>query len=157
MTRLFYGKIKQKLTPLDDPTSTAQPSLKEELFTHLPINVATDGADLYDGLSSFLNDVVDFEGKKSRMEISMLDVPPLLQIQLQVSFALVLLPTRSDLDLSACNLTGRPYNHTNPKHTSGLMRRYILIAFSKAAIQQNVLSRKIFNSSSRMSRSNCVS
>lgn len=83
--RLFYGKTKQKLIHLDNPTGNAQPSLKEELFTHLPINVAADGADLYDGLGSFFNDVVDFEGKKSRMEISMLDVPPLLQIQLQVS------------------------------------------------------------------------
>jgi ubiquitin carboxyl-terminal hydrolase 25/28 len=57
---------------------------KEDLFSHLPVNVAADGVDLYDGLSGYFDDIVDFEGKKARMEVSLVDLPPLLQIQLQV-------------------------------------------------------------------------
>jgi ubiquitin carboxyl-terminal hydrolase 25/28 len=57
---------------------------KEDLFSHLPVNVAADGVNLYDGLSGYFDDIVDFEGKKVRMEVSLVDLPPLLQIQLQV-------------------------------------------------------------------------
>jgi ubiquitin carboxyl-terminal hydrolase 25/28 len=57
---------------------------KEDLFSHLPVNVTHDGVDLYDGLSRYFDDVVEFEGKKARMEVSLVDLPPLLQIQLQV-------------------------------------------------------------------------
>ena len=42
---------------------------RKTYFPHLPVNVAEDGFDLYDGLSGyFLDDIVDFEGKKARME-----------------------------------------------------------------------------------------
>jgi ubiquitin carboxyl-terminal hydrolase 25 len=58
---------------------------KEDLFSHLPVNVANDGVDIYDGLSGYFDDVVEFEGEKRRMEVSLVDLPPLLQIQLQVS------------------------------------------------------------------------
>ena len=57
---------------------------KEDLFSHLPVNVAIDGVDIYDGLSGYFDDVVDFEGKKARMEVALVDLPPILQIQLQV-------------------------------------------------------------------------
>jgi ubiquitin carboxyl-terminal hydrolase 25 len=57
---------------------------KEDLFSHLPVNVASDGVDLYDGLCRYFDDIVEFEGKKARMEVSLIDLPPLLQIQLQV-------------------------------------------------------------------------
>ena len=57
---------------------------KEDLFSNLPVNVAEDGFDLYDGLSGYFDDIVDFEGKKARMEVSLVDLPPLLQVQLQV-------------------------------------------------------------------------
>lgn len=49
------------------------------------MNVAEDGIDIYDGLSGYFDDVVDFQGKKARMEMSLLELPPILQIQLQVS------------------------------------------------------------------------
>lgn len=48
------------------------------------MNVAHDGVDIYDGLSGYFDDVVEFEGEKRRMEVSLVDLPPLLQIQLQV-------------------------------------------------------------------------
>lgn len=61
---------------------------KEDIFSHLPVNVAEDGGDLHDGLGRYFDDVVEFEGKKARMEVSLVDMPPLLQIQLQVQFCL---------------------------------------------------------------------
>ena len=48
------------------------------------MNVANDGIDIYDGLSKYFDDVVEYEGGKTRMEISIVDLPPILQIQLQV-------------------------------------------------------------------------
>ncbi|KAJ7155926.1 hypothetical protein C8R43DRAFT_1234792 [Mycena crocata] len=78
--RLFYGKIRQRLASEDAKSSVHE---KEDLFSHLPVNVTNDGVDIYDGLSGYFDDVVDFEGKKARMEVTLLETPPLLQIQLQ--------------------------------------------------------------------------
>ena len=57
----------------------------EDLFSHLHVNVSDEGFDLYDGLARYFDDVVEFDGVKKRMEVSLVDLPPLLQIQLQVS------------------------------------------------------------------------
>jgi ubiquitin carboxyl-terminal hydrolase 25/28 len=57
---------------------------KEDLFSHLPVNVTDDGIDIYDGLSRYFDDVVEFDGRKARMEVSLVELPPVLQIQLQV-------------------------------------------------------------------------
>jgi ubiquitin carboxyl-terminal hydrolase 25/28 len=54
------------------------------LFSHLPVNVTNDGVDIYDGLSGYFDDIVDFEGRKARMEVTLVELPPVLQIQLQV-------------------------------------------------------------------------
>lgn len=84
--RLFYGKIRQRLAAVSqDSKSRSSVHEKEDLFSHLPVNVAEDGFDLYDGLSGYFDDVVEFEGKKARMEVSLVDLPPLLQVQLQVN------------------------------------------------------------------------
>ena len=80
---MFYGKIRQRLTNAN-PASRASIHEKEDLFSHLPVNVTNDGVDIYDGLSGYFDDVVDYEGGKARMEVSLVDLPPLLQIQLQV-------------------------------------------------------------------------
>jgi len=45
--------------------------------------VADSGFDIYDGLSGYFDDVVDYKGEKARMEVALVDLPPLLQIQLQ--------------------------------------------------------------------------
>jgi len=45
--------------------------------------VTNDGVDIYDGLSGYFDDIVEFEGRKARMEVTLLDLPPILQIQLQ--------------------------------------------------------------------------
>ncbi|KAL6303937.1 cysteine proteinase [Sparassis latifolia] len=84
--RLFYGKKRQRLTPLNPSDDTRHKSSiheKEDLFSHLHINVSGDGFDLYDGLSRYFDDVVELDGQKKRMAVSLVDVPPLLQIQLQ--------------------------------------------------------------------------
>ncbi len=84
MDRLFYGKIRQRIAS-DEPQSRSSVHEKEDLFSHLPVNVADDGVDIYDGLSGYFDDVVEFQGKKARMEVTLLETPPLLQIQLQAS------------------------------------------------------------------------
>lgn len=82
--RLFYGKIRQRLSLAPDPTRTKS-SLheREDFFSHLPVNVSEESFDLYDGLSGYFDDVVDYEGTKARMEVSLVELPPILQIQLQ--------------------------------------------------------------------------
>ncbi|KAG6829774.1 hypothetical protein H0H92_003564 [Tricholoma furcatifolium] len=79
--RLFYGKLRQRLTGPQASRSSAHE--KEDLFSHLPVNVTNDGVDIYDGLSGYFDDVVEFNGEKRRMEVTLVDLPPVLQIQLQ--------------------------------------------------------------------------
>ncbi|KZT63625.1 cysteine proteinase [Daedalea quercina L-15889] len=84
--RLFFGKKRQRLAPLSSTDETRHKSSiheKEDLFSHLHVNVSDEGFDLYDGLSRYFDDVVEFDGVKKRMEVSLVDLPPLLQIQLQ--------------------------------------------------------------------------
>ncbi|EED80350.1 predicted protein [Postia placenta Mad-698-R] len=84
--RLFYGKKRQRLTPLsaaDDARHKASIHEKEDLFSHLHVNVSDEGFDLYDGLARYFDDIVELEGFKKLMEVSVVDLPPLLQIQLQ--------------------------------------------------------------------------
>ncbi|KAL1708102.1 hypothetical protein EV121DRAFT_255015 [Schizophyllum commune] len=82
--RLFYGKLRQRIVASpENASSRSSIHEKEDLFSHLPLNVTEDGTDIYDGLSGYFYDTVEFEGKKSRMEVELVDVPPLLQVQLQ--------------------------------------------------------------------------
>ncbi|KAI0045879.1 cysteine proteinase [Auriscalpium vulgare] len=83
--RLFFGTLKQRITTVstDEPSSPAPVHEKEDLFSLLPVNVSDEGYDLYDGLSGYFDDVVEFQSKKARMEVSLVDLPPVLQIQLQ--------------------------------------------------------------------------
>jgi len=68
------------------PTMGLKPVVheREDLFSHLPVNVSEEGYDIYDGLSGYFDDNVEYEGEKARMEVSLVDLPPILQIQLQV-------------------------------------------------------------------------
>ena len=69
--RLFFGKKRQRLTPLsaaDDTRHKGSIHEKEDLFSHLHVNVSDEGYDLYDGLARYFDDVVEFDGvKKSLM------------------------------------------------------------------------------------------
>ncbi|KAG9101955.1 ubiquitin-specific protease ubp2 [Ceratobasidium sp. 370] len=90
--KLFYGKILQRLSPIPGPTTSPLISPvktegttheKEDLFSHLLVNVSDEGFDLYDGLSGYFEDEVEYGGKRAKMDVSLLDLPPILQIQLQ--------------------------------------------------------------------------
>ncbi|KAG7452076.1 cysteine proteinase [Guyanagaster necrorhizus] len=75
--RLFYGKIRQNVVAAD------QTHEKEDLFSHLPVNVSDEGFDIYDGLGRYFYDVVDYKSQKVPMQLSLVSLPPLLHIQLQ--------------------------------------------------------------------------
>ncbi|KAF8323953.1 cysteine proteinase [Clavulina sp. PMI_390] len=82
--QLFYGKSRQRIKHFPEsgkPEPTV--SSKEDIFAQLLVNVSDEGLDLYDGLGHFLDDTVEFEGKQAEMEIDLLELPPILQIQLQ--------------------------------------------------------------------------
>ncbi|PIL31016.1 hypothetical protein GSI_05709 [Ganoderma sinense ZZ0214-1] len=84
--RLFYGKKRQRLvslSPNDDARHQSSIHEKEDLFSQVHVNVAEEGFDLYDGLARYFDDVVEIGGQKKQMEVSIVDPPPLLQVQLQ--------------------------------------------------------------------------
>ncbi|KIK37331.1 hypothetical protein CY34DRAFT_15778 [Suillus luteus UH-Slu-Lm8-n1] len=61
----------QRLAPVPaqqrSKTSTHE---REDLFSHLPVNVADNSFDnIRDGLSGYFDNVVDYEGEKARMEV----------------------------------------------------------------------------------------
>jgi ubiquitin carboxyl-terminal hydrolase 25 len=58
--------------------------VKEDVFSHLSINVSDGKIDLYDGLSEYFSDIVEFEGKQAKLNVELIELPPILQIQLQV-------------------------------------------------------------------------
>lgn len=91
------------------------------------MNVAEDGFDLYDGLSGYFDDVVEFEGKKARMEVSIVDPPPLLQVQLQVSFAVSSLSCVLTLRSREYNSIAKHCNRTSHRRTSSLERPFTWI------------------------------
>jgi ubiquitin carboxyl-terminal hydrolase 25/28 len=62
--------------------------VKEDVFSHLSINVSDGKLDLYDGLSEYLSDTVEYQGKQAKMDVELLELPPILQIQLQVTGSL---------------------------------------------------------------------
>jgi len=116
--RLFFGKIKQRLIgPVDAHQSRVSVHDKTDLFSHLPVNVTEDGTDIYDGLSGYFDDVVDFQGEKARMEMSLVKLPPILQIQLQVSVSLKCYSAVLT-ESSVSNSTGKHYNLTSRRPTS---------------------------------------
>lgn len=70
--------------PTDDAYYQTSIHEKRDLFLHLLVDVADEGYDLYDGPARYFDDVVELGGQTKRMEVSLVDLPPLLQIQLQV-------------------------------------------------------------------------
>lgn len=81
--RLFYGKMKQTLE-LDDTTHAEPVRVKDEPFAYLLVDVASEGRNLYDGLDMvFDSSLVSIDGMSARKRMSLVDVPPILQIQMQ--------------------------------------------------------------------------
>jgi ubiquitin carboxyl-terminal hydrolase 25/28 len=83
--RLFYGTLRQRLVA---PTSEGSRALSthesENVFSILPVSVSDEGYDLYDGLSSYFHSTAQLYSNTVSMEITLVDLPPVLQIQLQV-------------------------------------------------------------------------
>ncbi|RPA79792.1 cysteine proteinase [Ascobolus immersus RN42] len=76
---LFYGKTKQYL---EVPGSSKRE--KTEYFSHLIVDVATGNRDIYSALdSNFDAALVDLEGQEARRYLSISELPPVLQIQVQ--------------------------------------------------------------------------
>jgi ubiquitin carboxyl-terminal hydrolase 25 len=96
--RLFFGKLRQRISaPTSPRRSKSSLHEKEDLFSHLPVQVSDEGYDLYDGISAYFDDTVEFEGRQARMEVSLIDLPPILQIQLQVRTTSLILTKCSHL------------------------------------------------------------
>ncbi|OZJ05178.1 hypothetical protein BZG36_02206 [Bifiguratus adelaidae] len=83
---LFYGKNRQILTYEDTETGKVVSNSQEEEFSHLIVDAA-EGKDLYDGLDEYFyaTDLgEDFRGgKKATREVVAVELPPILQIQVQ--------------------------------------------------------------------------
>ncbi|KAF8485668.1 hypothetical protein F5888DRAFT_1763533 [Russula emetica] len=65
-----------KLTDIVNPR-------KRNVFSILPVSVSDEGYELYDGLSSYFHSTAQLYSNTVSMEITLVDLPPVLQIQLQ--------------------------------------------------------------------------
>ncbi|WAR55733.1 hypothetical protein PtB15_6B476 [Puccinia triticina] len=78
---LFYGKTRQSLM-FENPKGKV--SIKEEQFAYLLVDVAEEGRDLYDGLDKVFDESeVELENGKACRRVGLVELPPILQIQLQ--------------------------------------------------------------------------
>lgn len=78
---LFYGKTRQSLM-FENPKGKV--SIKEEPFAYLLVDVAEEGRDLYDGLDRVFDESeVELENGKACRRVGLVELPPILQIQLQ--------------------------------------------------------------------------
>ena len=130
---------------MDGQQSRSSIHEKEDLFSHLPVNVASDGTDIYDGLSGYFDDVVEFQGRKARMEVTLVDLPPILQIQLQASCLLSLQFCFLNCSNSEYNLIVKPFSLTSLRPMSSLAKTFTWIGSWIMRVQLRRLNRKPFN------------
>ncbi|KAK9476280.1 hypothetical protein V1514DRAFT_354471 [Lipomyces japonicus] len=83
--QLFYGKTKQTLEVKSETTEfSLSVRTKIERFSHLIVDVASGPRDIYDALDSYFDvETVDLDGKSARRYVTLTDLPPILQIQVQ--------------------------------------------------------------------------
>ncbi|KAI0275431.1 hypothetical protein BC834DRAFT_815748 [Gloeopeniophorella convolvens] len=82
--RLFYGNFRQRLlAPPSENGRAFSAHETENVFSILPVSVSDEGYDLYDGLSSYFHSTAQLDSNTVSMEITLVDLPPVLQIQLQ--------------------------------------------------------------------------
>ncbi|KAG7661592.1 UBP2 [[Candida] subhashii] len=80
--KLFYGKTKQTISPLDKPDGDSRVSL--ELFFSLIINVSDHPKSIYDALDYYFNeDVVKLDGGLFKRSITISELPDILQFHVQ--------------------------------------------------------------------------
>lgn len=82
---LFYGTLRQRLiAPTPEGARRVSTHDSENVFSILPVIVSDEGYDLYDGLSGYFHSTAQLDSKTVSMDITLVDLPPVLQIQLQV-------------------------------------------------------------------------
>ncbi|KAH9973357.1 hypothetical protein BGW80DRAFT_1171982 [Lactifluus volemus] len=82
--RLFYGTLRQRLiAPTLEGSRALSTHETENVFSILPVSVSDEGYDLYDGLSSYFHSTAQLDSNTVSMDITLVDLPPVLHIQLQ--------------------------------------------------------------------------
>ena len=83
--RLFYGKTKQTITPIDDKHNPiGKPRVSIERFFSLIINVSDHPKSMYDTLDNFFNeDIVNLEEGLAKKSITVSELPDILQFHVQ--------------------------------------------------------------------------
>ncbi|KAK6456448.1 uncharacterized protein RJT20DRAFT_128351 [Scheffersomyces xylosifermentans] len=84
--KLFYGKTKQTITPIDESTSTinGKPRISIERFFSLIINVSDHPKSIYDALDNFFNeDIVKLDEGLVKKSITVSELPEFLQFHVQ--------------------------------------------------------------------------
>lgn len=101
--KLFYGKTKQRLVPVDKVTKEELPEAgvrtKLESFLNLIVNIGDHPKDIYDALDTyFTEDLLDLEDGEVKRSLTITELPKILQIQIQrVQFDRVrLMPVKSN-------------------------------------------------------------
>lgn len=78
---LFYGKTLQVLENADDGTNRRE---KTERFSSLLVDVADGPKDIYEALDSYFGeDIMALESGETRRSVTISELPPILQIQIQ--------------------------------------------------------------------------
>lgn len=80
--KLFYGKIKQTLTPTNKNGSKSRISF--ERFFSLIINVSDNPRDIYDSLDNYFSeDLVNLDGGECKKSLTITELPDVLQFHVQ--------------------------------------------------------------------------
>ncbi|QPG75237.1 hypothetical protein FOA43_002587 [Brettanomyces nanus] len=100
--KLFYGKTKQTLVPVDVHTKeerpVGEPRTKIERFLNLIVNIGDNPKDIYDALDTyFTEDLLELDNGEVKRSLTITELPEILQIQIQrVQFDRVrLIPVKS--------------------------------------------------------------
>jgi ubiquitin carboxyl-terminal hydrolase 25/28 len=86
--RLFYGKTKQRLVPVDkykkEEIADGNVRTKVESFLNLIVNIGDHPKDIYDALDTyFTEDLLDLEDGEVKRSLTIIELPNILQIQIQ--------------------------------------------------------------------------
>ncbi|KAF8257126.1 hypothetical protein EI94DRAFT_1774612 [Lactarius quietus] len=85
--RLFYGTLRQRLiAPRQEGARAMSTHDSENVFSILPVSVSDEGYDIYDGLSSYFHSTAQLDSNTLSMEITLVDLPPVLQISFRVQW-----------------------------------------------------------------------
>lgn len=86
--KLFYGKTKQRLVPVDSKTkeelADKNVRTKVESFLNLIVNIGDHPKDIYDALDTFFTeDLLELEDGEVKRSLTIMELPNILQIQIQ--------------------------------------------------------------------------